>query len=175
MGNTQPGGLSAEDRDRLEALYLQRDAAMAQQDYLNAQTLAGQIAEIAEASGDGYMQVLEEMGVSAEELAERLHLDNVQQLDEWIARFQEQTDSNGEHSTILADLLRQILAAIRGDTVVTDSGRERGYVEPGGRSRNRMLSDEDAEAVGREVGRAISGSAPRNGRQATAGAGSRGR
>jgi hypothetical protein len=174
FSESQVGGLSAEDRERLEALYVQRDAAMAQQDYLNAQTLAEQIAEIAEASGDDYMQVLEDMGVNAEELAERLHLDNVGQLDELIERFQEQTDSSGQNTTILAELLRQILAAIRGEPVGAETGRDRGYTEPG-RNRSRMLSDEDAEAVGREVGRAISGNAPRNGRTSQAGATSRGR
>jgi hypothetical protein len=167
VGGSQAGGLSQADRDRLEALYLQRDAAMAQQDYLNAQTLAGQIAEIAEASGEDYMAVLDDMGINAEELAERLHLDNVQQLDEWIERFQQQTDSQEQQSTILADLLREILAAIRGDTVGADVGRDRGGSDQDPR-RRRSMTDADVDAISRGVEngtrRAIEGTGPRNSR-----------
>lgn len=172
----QAGGLSAEDRARLESLYDQREASMAQQDFLNAQTLAGQIAEISEASGEQYKDVLEEMGISAQELAERLHLDNVDQLDAWVETFQE---NNDENTNVVADLLREILAAIRGND--PSSGRVGGGPDGGGRdgrtaegNSRRRLTDEDAEAVGTAVGRAITGNTPRNGRTG-AGAGPRGR
>jgi hypothetical protein len=154
------GGLSAEDRARLESLYDQRDAAMAQQDFLNAQTLAGQIAEISEASGEDYKQILEEMGVNAEELAERLHLDSVDQLDQWIETFQENSDQN---TNVVADLLREILAAIRGDDT---NGRVSNDPRDNPRRNDRLLSTEDTEAigesVGRHVGRQLETTGPRN-------------
>lgn len=160
-----------------QSLYEQREAAMAQQDFLNAQTLAGQIAEISEASGEQYKDVLEEMGISAQELAERLHLDNVDQLDAWVETFQE---NNDENTNVVANLLREILAAIRGND--PSAGRVGGGPDGGGRdgrigegsSRTRTESDYLAERIGDEVGRRIEAGSSRNGRAALA-AGPRGR
>lgn len=145
-GNSATGGLSAADLKRLEELQKQREALLKAQDYANAQTLAKQIAEISAASGDDFEEILKEWGASADDLAKRLNLENEDQLRTYIENQRKLLDSNGENTTIIADLLRKILDSINRQGLETRN--------PGGRNgRVGTMTAEDADMIGEAVER----------------------
>jgi hypothetical protein len=159
------GGLTQAEREHLKELYAQQAELVAQQDYANAQTLAQQIAEIASAKGEDFQQVLDEMGINGEDLAERLHLDNADQLQAYIDNVQAQLDSNGENTTSIVDAIERLGDRLLGIVAPEDRGHS-GHARPGApeapaggdrghSSHGRTLTDEDAEAVGEAVGREI--------------------
>lgn len=177
-GAAAAGGLSQAERDRLQALLEQQAQMQAGMQLQQYQTLAQQIAEIAMAREEDWQAVAERMGIDLAGLQEGLGLQSQEELDAWLDRIQEQTDSNDQNTASIVDELQRIRRLLdlvlngRSDSGVEGGGRDGRNAE--GRTRTRLLSDEDAEAVGREVGRAIAGNVPRNTR-VPVGAGSRGR
>jgi hypothetical protein len=178
-GNAAAGGLSQAERDRLEALLEQQSQMQAGMQLQQYQTLAQQIAEIAMAREEDWQAVAERMGIDLAGLQEGLGLQSQEELDAWIDNIQEQTDSNGENTASIVNVLQRILRELE----LTRSGRSDSGVEGGGRdgrsaegrSRSRVLTDDDADAIGRAVGREVAGGLPRNGRTSSVGATSRGR
>lgn len=142
-------GLSLAEQKKLEDLYKLQAKLAANQDYANAQTLARQVAEIAATDGVDYHEILKTWGLSAEDLAERLHLDSEESLSKWIENAQKQLDSGDKNTTILADLLRDIRDILRG----TNGPEAR---SPGGRNgRVGTMTAEDADMIGESVARHV--------------------
>lgn len=106
------GGFTQADKERLADLLKQQQQMQAAQDLYNAQTLARQIAELSASDGVDFHEILGKWGLSADDLAARMHLDNEAQLQAWIESAQKQTDDNGENTTILAGWLEKIFNAL---------------------------------------------------------------
>jgi len=140
QGSQQGGGLSGADRQHLQDLYERRDAAQAQQDYANAQILARQIAEIAAANGEDYAAAMKEIGgVKAEELAKRLHLDSVDQLNAYLDNAKQQLDSAGENTASIVDAIDRLGDRLAGVINPPGSSGDNGHtgghdLPPGGSS-----------------------------------------
>jgi hypothetical protein len=164
LGNATHGGLSAADQKRLSDLLKEQQQLQAAQDFTNAQTLAQQIAEIAAAKGEDWQKVLDDMHIDRAALEKRLNMSD-EAFGKYIADIQAKQDDNKENTS-------SIIAAINdmSDAVVTAlGGTPRGHSEhasPGGSSSpttprghsqhgGRNISDDDARAIGREVGRGV--------------------
>lgn len=135
-------GLTEKERQRLEELYKQQAGLQAAQDYANAQTLARQIAEITASGGETLDELLKEWGLSADELAQRLRLEGADQLQSYIDAQKKLVDSNGQNTTVLADLLRQIR------DLLSHGGTD--FRSPGGRNQQvgEMALDDPSNESG---------------------------
>jgi hypothetical protein len=195
VGNAPRGGLSAADQQRLSDLLKEQQQLQAAQDLQNAQTLAQQIAEIAAAKGEDWQQVLDDMHIDRAALEKRLNMSD-EAFGKYIADIQAKQDDNGENTRSIVqaiyDIGDQITVALGGTPGSHDDGDgatpghsshgRPGDVEdfslPGSRGHSqhggRNITDDDARAIGREVGRGVrdAGAAmyPRNMRTRTAAA-----
>lgn len=171
------GGLSAAESKRLQELLEQQQQMQAAMQLQQYQTLAQQIAEASMAREIDWQTWVADRQIDVQGLMEGLGLQSEEELDSYMDAIEAQRDSNDENTASIVDELQSIRRLLdlilngRSDSGVDGSGRDGRMTE--GSSRRR-LTDEDAEAVGSAVGRAISGSTPRNGRTAP-GAGPRGR
>lgn len=178
MGGGSSVGLTGAESKRLQELLKQQQEMQAAMQLQQYQTLAQQIAEASMAREIDWQAWVAERDISVQGLMEGLGLPSEADLDAYMDAIAEREDSNGANTQSIVDELQSIRRLLdlilngRSGSGVDGGDRDGRYTE--GRSRSRMISDEDAEAVGREVGRAIAGNAPRNSR-VPVGAGSRGR
>jgi hypothetical protein len=165
-------GLSTEESKRLADLLKEQQSLQAAAQLQQYQTLAQQVAEIASSKGEDWQQVLKEMGVNIDDFEKGLNLTD-QQTQDYITAIQNQTDSAGDNTKSIVDVLNQILVAL-GGTPTNSGGTPFGGDQPvgqfggnGGTTANtpfgtgpvgsfgggRSLSDGDANAVGAAVAR----------------------
>lgn len=160
-GGASTGGssMSPGDQQRLSDLLAERDKLQKAATASQYQTLAQQIAEIAMAKGEDYQQVLDELGIKASDLEKGLGIKSDADLTKYLDAVQAQTDSDGNNTASIVDMLTKILDALTGTdglghtTRSTDgsAGNARPvYIPPG-----RTLTDGDAQAVGAAVADAV--------------------
>lgn len=150
---------------RLNALLAERDQLQKVAQLQQYQTLAQQIAEIASAKGEDYMQVISDMGISLKDFEKGLGIANDDALKTYIENIQAQKDSEGQNTASIvdvinhvSDLLQRVLDAPKspvggpgngGVVTVGDDGND------GGRKGGRVITDDDAAAIGNAVYEAI--------------------
>jgi hypothetical protein len=176
-GAAAAGGLSSAESERLKVLLEQQAQMQAGMQLQQYQTLAQQIAEIAMAREEDWQAVAERMGIDLAGLQEGLGLQSQEELDAWLDRIEEQTDSEGRNTESIVDeiqALRRDLNRLLGDGNAAADGSRNGRIASGG-SRTRSEDDYLATRIGDEVGRRLEAGSSRNGRQPAVGAGSRGR
>jgi hypothetical protein len=174
LGNNA-GGLSAAESQRLHDLLKQQQQLQAAAQLQQYQLLAQQLAEISSFKGEDWHQVAKEMGIDIAAFEKGLGLTE-KQTDDYINQIEQLKDDNGENTASIVAVLIQIRDAITGNAPSGD-GDINGSLPSGGRGhsghggRGRNVTDEDADAIGRAVGR-HSGHAgnPRSSRPPTAAA-----
>lgn len=159
-------GLSASESKRLSDLLKLQEQLQASAQLQQYQLLAQQIAEIAAFKNEDWKNVIQ--GLDLDKFAKGLGL-TADQLDEYIKKLEDQTDSNGENTRSIVDSMDRaadrIVAAIRGDPdpgagsghSTHGTGRGDGYGPPnlghGGHSMNgRDIGREIARGFVEEVG-----------------------
>jgi TP901 family phage tail tape measure protein len=168
------GGLSAAESHRLQDLLKQQQQLQAAAQLQQYQTLAQQIAEISAFKGEDWHQVAKEMGIDIAAFEKGLGLTE-KQTDDYITAIEKQTDDNGENTASIVAILTKIYDVLSGTDPNADPDAPNGRTpgRGGGHSGHgaRNVTDEDADAIGRAVGR-HSGHAgnPRSSRPPTAAA-----
>ncbi len=100
--------LSADDQKRLAELMKERDQMEAAQKLSQYQTLAEQIAEIAQAKGETFQQVIQEMGVDQAALEKALGIQTDADFGKYMDALAKQTDSNGNNTKSIVDAINQM-------------------------------------------------------------------
>jgi hypothetical protein len=168
------GGLSAAESHRLQDLLKQQQQLQAAAQLQQYQTLAQQIAEISAFKGEDWHQVAKKMGIDIAAFEKGLGLTE-KQTDDYITAIEKQTDDNGENTASIVAILTKIYDVLSGTDPNADPDAPNGRTpgRGGGHSGHgaRNVTDEDADAIGRAVGR-HSGHAgnPRSSRPPTAAA-----
>lgn len=168
-GGSSSTTFTSADQDRLNALLAERDQLQKVAQLQQYQTLAQQIAEIASAKGEDYMQVISDMGISLKDFEKGLGIANDDALKTYIENIQAQKDSEGQNTASIvdainhvADLLQRVLDAPKSPvggpgnggvvTVGDDGSSGRSTTSRGG---GRNITDDDAEAIGNALYNAI--------------------
>lgn len=116
-GGGHKQGLSGSDSQRLQDLLKEQQQLQAAADYTNAQTLAQQIAEIAQFKGIDYKQVASDMHLDLAGFEKRLHMSD-DQFAKYIKDIEAQKDSNGDNTKSIVqaiyDIGNQITVALGG-------------------------------------------------------------
>jgi hypothetical protein len=167
-GNGGSQGLTGAQQQRLADLLEEQKKLTAQNQLQQYRDFAQQVAQISSATGENFEQVLGELGVTdIDELVKGLGLQNKDQLKAYIENLQAQQESDGDNTKSIVDVLKQILVALGGTPdsnaggapPVPTVGREPGA----GEGRGRNISDDDADAIGEAVYRAVTRPGPNEG------------
>lgn len=161
------GGLTSAERQRLSDLLKEQQQLQAAAQLQQYQTLAQQVAEIASAKGEDWQQVLKDMGIDEKAFEKGLGMTEAQ-LGDYITAIQKQTDSNGDNTKSIVDVLNQILQALGGTPTsapvrpTDQGGGATSPAPPPGHSGHGI----DGADIGRQIARAFSDalqtSGPRN-------------
>lgn len=165
--SSSAASFTAADQARLTALLAERDQLQKVAQLQQYQTLAQQIAEIASAKGEDYMQVISDMGINLKDFEKGLGIANDDALKAYIDNIQAQKDSDGQNTASIVDaidrvaeLLQRVLESPKspvdgpgsgGAVTVGDEGRSTNSGGNGGRN----ISDGDAEAIGNALYNAL--------------------
>ena len=180
-------GLNSEQQQRLADLLEVQRKLTAQNQLEQYRDFARQVAQISSATGEDLTQVLSELGVDdISEVVKGLGLQNEDQLKAYIENQKKLLEANRDGNKSIVDVLKQILVALGGTPAAdsTDGLNEPGGGKPGSTNRDlnqnrasnapsipaghgdgtgRNISDDDAEAIGEAVYRAVTRPGPNQG------------
>lgn len=149
--------LSPADQAKLDELKRQQAALEASQLLAQFQSLAQQVAEIAQAKGETVDEVLTQMGVKLSDLEKGLGITSDEDFNKYMEQIKGQTDSNGDNTRSIVTAIEQLpskLAMIldmlaRGQSpgATSDSGTTRGASTGTTRSIGSMAQGDFVDAL----------------------------
>lgn len=159
-------GLSESERERLERL-LEQQQKMQEANLLQQyQTVAAQIADLADATETNWLTIAEQRGIDIDKLIAGMGLQSREELDQWIEHYQDLQSSDERNTQSIVDELRGLrndLMELLRDEERRETGREDIVIRPptGPGGREPISGGDLREAVADGVERGYERSAGR--------------